>query len=335
MINTRLFDWYGIDTKKNLKIKNCCPRPFDTLLIDSLGSVYLCECQSWLPQSIGNIQIQSIDQILKSSMVRDVQKTILDGSYKLCNEHQCNYLKLFKPSKKSFLYNQPTYPPQHITNLRLGIDKSCNLFCPSCRKTKILVTKGVAYERLIKMAEKIIEWIKSQTQNLTIHVGSDGDPFASLTYRYIMSHLKTQKNCRYSLMTNGLLLKKQYNKFKHIFENTKLLEISMDGASPSTYEKLRLGGQWNNIIENLKFLSKIKNFETRLHVVLQTENYQEIEKFLEIKKKYKFDMLIFNQIQNWNTNLDLKEATSFLLDSNFLKIKSKLQNQTNVYFNLI
>jgi len=60
MINQRLFERYKIDTQKDLGIKSHCPRPKDTILIDKMGSCYACECQSWLPQSIGNLQIKSL-----------------------------------------------------------------------------------------------------------------------------------------------------------------------------------------------------------------------------------------------------------------------------------
>ena len=64
MINQRLFDWYKIDTSKNLGIRNHCPRPFDTVLIDKNGYCFACECTSWLPQSIGNLQIKTLDEIV-------------------------------------------------------------------------------------------------------------------------------------------------------------------------------------------------------------------------------------------------------------------------------
>ena len=59
MINERLFEQYNIDTKKHLGIINRCPRPFDTILIDKNGSCYACESTSWLPQSIGYLQIKT------------------------------------------------------------------------------------------------------------------------------------------------------------------------------------------------------------------------------------------------------------------------------------
>ena len=82
MINQRLFDHYGIDTGKDLGMAKRCPRPFDTILIDKRGSCYACECQSWLPQSIGNLQIRSLADIIHGDAHRNVQSTITDGTYR-------------------------------------------------------------------------------------------------------------------------------------------------------------------------------------------------------------------------------------------------------------
>ena len=102
MINQRLFEHYKIDTKKNLQIKNICPRPYDTVLIDKNGSCYACECQSWLPQSIGNLQLKSLDEIINSKMQQHLQSSVADGSYRYCNEHQCSYIK-----SNAVLHGQP------------------------------------------------------------------------------------------------------------------------------------------------------------------------------------------------------------------------------------
>ena len=132
MINPRLFDWYGIDTTKNLGLVTFCPRPYDTVLIDKQGSCYLCECTAWLPQSAGNLNIQSLEDIVNSKVARELQGSIADGSYRYCNNKQCSWLlnKDFKDFATGVPYNQ-------IKNIRLAIDDSCNLSCPSCRTQQI------------------------------------------------------------------------------------------------------------------------------------------------------------------------------------------------------
>ena len=139
MINQRLFDHYGIDTQKDLGIRKSCARPFDTVLIDRKGSCYACECTSWLPQSIGNLQIQELGDIVGSTMHRHLQGSIADGTYRYCNQAQCAYLR-------SGRFYEAT--EQCVKHIRLAIDDSCNLRCPSCRRDMIFHKQGSAEGRL-------------------------------------------------------------------------------------------------------------------------------------------------------------------------------------------
>ena len=149
MINKRLFEHYNIDITKQLGIQAKCPRPFDTVLIDKMGSCFACECQSWLPQSIGNLQVKSMEEILQSTMRGHLQESISDASYRYCNENQCSYIK-----SGAVLHGQP----ERIQHLRLAIDDSCNLRCPSCRKGMIFHKEGSAYNLGIRLADKINDW---------------------------------------------------------------------------------------------------------------------------------------------------------------------------------
>ena len=82
MINQRLFERYNIDTSKDLGIQTICSRPFDTVLIDKMGSCYACECTAWLPQSIGNLQVRTLDEILNTDMRKHLQGSVSDGTYR-------------------------------------------------------------------------------------------------------------------------------------------------------------------------------------------------------------------------------------------------------------
>ena len=147
MINQRLFEHYNIDTKKNLQIKNICPRPYDTILIDKNGSCYACECTSWLPQSIGNLQLKSLDEIINSKMQQHLQSSVADGTYRYCNNNQCAYIKTN--------WWPDAIDKTNIKHVRLAIDDSCNLRCPSCRKGLIFHKEGSAFKLGIKLADKI------------------------------------------------------------------------------------------------------------------------------------------------------------------------------------
>lgn len=295
MINKRLFDRYSINTNKDLKIKNLCPRPKDTILIDKLGSCYACECTSWLPQSIGNLQIKTLEEIIGSAMHQHLQSSIADGTYRYCNEHQCSYIK-----SGAVLHGQP----DRIQHLRLAIDDSCNLRCPSCRRGMIFHKEGSAYNLGIKLADKINDWLWEYKHPIQVHIGSDGDPFASHVYRHFMSQTPRTNNITYSILTNGLMFKEFHNHVPKVIANLKELGVSIDGASKETYEKLRLGGKWEKILEGLECIAEQKQkhgFRFILHFVVQKDNYHEMEKIIDLGEQYGADRVWLNKIEDWGT----------------------------------
>ena len=147
-----------------------------------------------------------------------------------------------------------------------------------------------------------------------MHIGSDGDPFASYVYRYFMQNTPQLPNLKYSILTNGLMLEEFSSKIPNIIENLTQLGISIDGASKHSYEKLRLGGSWQKIKHNLNFAKKLKqqyNFKFRLHFVVQADNFNEMCSIVELGKKYNVDQVFLSRIQNWNTFNDFAEKNIF------------------------
>ena len=311
-INQRLFEWHGIDTTKNLGITNICPKPFDTVLIDKMGSCYLCECTSWLPQSVGNLHIQSLENILKSPMSKILQTSVADGSYRYCNNKQCTWI--IKNDVRNYEKSVP-----EVAEIRLAIDDSCNLSCPSCRTHQIFERDKFQLRKRYRLADKIIEYVKKQSHTINIHVGSDGDPFASLVYRYFIKGIKDLPNVRFTIQTNGLLIKKMYQRHLNMFEKLDILNISIDGATKPTYELLRRGGQFEKLLENLEFIKDYhQQFEIKIHMVVQKSNWQEMGDMLELADRFNVHQVIFNRITNWNTYNNFNEQLVPELDEVFI-----------------
>jgi len=320
MINQRLFDHYGIDTHKDLKIRQKCPRPFDTVLIDKRGSCFACECTAWLPQSIGNLQVSELSDIIGSEMHEHLQTTIDDGTYRYCNQTQCTYLQSI---------DWPSGTPASVEHLRLAIDDSCNLRCPTCRNGMIFHKDGASYKLGLKLANKINKWLSDNDRPVQVHIGSDGDPFASHVYRHFMEQTPTRDNIKYSILTNGLMFGEFHTRIPHVINNLQELGVSIDGASKDTYESLRLGGRWDKIKTNLESMADCKaknNFTYRLHMVVQQENWWEMPDMIRLAEQYGVDQVYFNKIQDWNTALDYSQQTFTGLDQ-FKVLVNEVKNR--------
>ena len=308
-INQRLFDHYGIDTQKDLKIKNKCPRPFDTVLIDKQGSCYACECQSWLPQSIGNLQIKSLEDIIGGGMHRHLQSSVVDGTYRYCNSQQCSYIK-----SGAVMHGRL----ERIQHLRLAIDDSCNLRCPSCRRGMIFHKKGSTYNLGIRLADKINDWLQRFEHPVQVHIGSDGDPFASHIYRHFMEQTPERDNIKYSLLTNGLMFREYHTHVPNVIDNLNELGVSIDGASKDTYERLRLGGRWDKIKENLECIASLRqkhNFRFVLHFVVQRDNYHEMMDIIQMGEQYGADRVWLNKIEDWGIMSDFPSQDIWQTDA--------------------
>jgi len=308
MINHRLFSHYGIDTTKDLRIRSVCSRPFDTILIDKQGSCYACECTSWLPQSIGNLQIKSLDDIISSPVHKKLQSSVSDGTYRFCNENQCSYLR-----SGAVLHGQP----ERIQHIRLAIDDSCNLRCPSCRKHMIFHKEGSAYNLGIRLADKINTWLHGYQYPMQVHIGSDGDPFASHVYRHFMAQTPERDNIKYSILTNGLMFQDFAPRVPNVIRNLRELGVSIDGATKDTYERLRLGGKWDKINENLEHMARMKErhgFRFILHFVVQKDNYHEMEDIILLGRHYNVDRVWLNKMEDWNVSADFHKDDIFRTD---------------------
>ena len=147
-----------------------------------------------------------------------------------------------------------------------------------------------------------------------------------------MSHLS------FSIQTNGLLIKQMHHRIKNIFSRLQTLNVSIDGATKHTYELLRQGGSHAKILDNLAFTKEIKKqygFEFILHVVVQKDNYHEMEQMVDLAEQYGADRIWFNRITNWNTHASFAEVDvadeNNAHHSHYLEMLSKIKHRAASY----
>jgi len=169
--------------------------------------------------------------------------------------------------------------------------------------------QGSAYNLGIRLADRVNDWLHDYEHPIQVHIGSDGDPFASHVYRHFMEQTPERDNIKYSILTNGLMFKEFHARVPHVINNLNELGVSIDGATKDTYEKLRLGGKWDKILEGLQSIAEQKqkhNFTFILHFVVQKENYREMETIIDLGEQYGADRVWLNKIEDWGTMDDFR-----------------------------
>jgi sulfatase maturation enzyme AslB (radical SAM superfamily) len=284
-----------------------CVAPFEYLEITNHGGIYGC-CPGWMPKQLS--KLEDVASVWESDTLKDVQQSVMDGSYKYCSTEHCPALnklvnngivdKGFFQHKDEFKSTNPIGPK----TINYAFDKSCNLSCPSCRTEKVMANT----EEIKK-----IEWVMSEIEKAygstlqRIYLSGTADPFASKSFRKLLTNFdktKYPKVYNIQLHTNALLLNKEmWDEMKDTQRYIKTMEISIDAATKKTYEIVRRGGDWDILIDNLKFISMLPITDITLSMVVQDNNYMEMFDFYEsmIDIFGKKGKVFFKKITNWNT----------------------------------
>jgi MoaA/NifB/PqqE/SkfB family radical SAM enzyme len=291
---------------ENILKNYICVTPFTYLELHKHG-IFSC-CPSWLPNKMG--ELDDIENVWEGDELKKVQESILDGSYKYCSKKQCPYLSKLINGKGTSSNFIPKYEfnlnktKEGPININFAFDRSCNLSCPTCRSVAIMAN-GEEVEFVDNTINKVIkEFGKSITM---LYLSGSADPFASKSIRKLLLNFdvsKFPKLHQIHLHTNGLLLtEKMWGSLNHIHHLIKTIEISIDASNKETYEIIRRGGNWETLMTNLEFISKIKMNDKRVSFVVQDSNYIEMEDFYNLMMDiFKGDVNVyFNKITNWGT----------------------------------
>lgn len=297
--------------------KYICTAPFNyTEVYDD--KQFLC-CPSWLPVDINNGD--GISSSFNSDKAKEIRESILDGSYKYCDKIQCPFLSRLKNNKIPFNFIPKTKESidyfKEISKpsiINFCFDRSCNFQCPSCRNELINYTGNdrLSVEKKLKEVEnEISPFVKK------IYLSGSADPFFSKSFRQFLINLDINKfkNLKFiHLHTNGSLwTPSMWEKMKSIHRFVKSCEISIDAAKKETYEnKVRIGGNWETLHENLRFITLIPNIKHyTFSFVVQDSNYMEMFDFYKMIENYmnkRVDRVKWevktNIITNWATFSD-------------------------------
>jgi MoaA/NifB/PqqE/SkfB family radical SAM enzyme len=233
--------------------------------------------------------------------------SVLDGSYKYCDDKLCPYLSELKHngSAREVMIDKSSFDPKTVgKRISFCFDRSCNLACPSCRTKKISSTNDemkVIHDRLSRIKSSFGKNIVSMSFSGTC------DPFYSTVYREFLENLDLSdfpNLIDIYIQTNGLLLNEsQWMRMPVANRLISTIAVSIDAASERTYKILRKGGNWNVLMKNLKFICNLSCFKS-FSFVVQDVNYKEMRDFYDMIKMMCNDNnfnVYFAKINNWGT----------------------------------
>ena len=303
-------------------ITNRCNITHYTVTIDNQGNCFLCHCDGWLPISVGHIMdFNCLEDVWQNDISRTIQKDIDDKKFTWCSVDVCGI-------RNSWVWREFYF-------VSINTDESCNLRCPSCRIGLIKKDKGPEYEKKVKWTTHIIKLLEKFEKPCHVVMSGNGDPLASRVYRPFVLNMNPRKNLSFQFKTNGLLMKKLLPKSQILPQITEY-SVSVDAGDSDTYEKVRLGASWEQLIDNLDWLKDIapKYFASvRLNYCFQNANFHSVVAFADLCKQYNFRGEV-KVIENWGTfkNFDNENVLNVKHSNHKLAVKElqKVASQSHI-----
>jgi len=269
---------------------------------------------------MGNIRAVSLPEMWNGKVMRQIRESIYDGSFRYCRHDRCP--KILNGSLMS-IRDAEAHPrwgavvAARETNLDclpavaiMVNDRSCNLYCPSCRTDRINYREGSRFEEIAYLQKRFLSaWLDSpNARDFTLSITGSGDPFASRVYRELLYQLdgSLYPNMKIALQTNGVLLTpRNWERMKGIRGNISSILISLDAAKPETYAVTRRGGHWSTLVENCRRLGELRTAGAirylRYDFVAQKANFREMPAFVELARELGGDRAYFSRLVDWGT----------------------------------
>lgn len=286
--------------------KNFCVVPWTGIEINSDGEVMTCAQGA---TTLGNIQEQSLEEVLNAKPIKDIKKNMLankpDANCFRCTRRQIHdknftylrdhYNKLLV--KDDVNYNDIDEFKLHTVDLHWS--NVCNLRCIMCNpKQSSLVAKddGVFIKPIEEQnIQTIIKTVVENQYNMREVYLSGGEPF------YIPYNIELMKRIENKDIPLRINTNMQWNKNNRLFQVLKdftnvHITVSADAVSDK-FEYIRNGASWSDFIDNIDYVRQNTTFKIRMNTIFSIMNADTIP----------------DLIMHFYNELDIKDITINLL----------------------
>ncbi len=220
-----------------------------------------------------------------------------------------NLVKIYVSLVLSRIIKKPIiwgYPPL----LMIEPTNICNLKCPMCPSGNGEMKRAMGkldLENFKRLIDDIGEYI------LQIQLWNQGEPFINKSFLEFV-HYANKKGIMTQTSTNGHFIRTDRDAEAIIKSGLDLLIFSMDGTNQETYEKYRVGGNYQLVMETLERIASAKKrlmSDTpiiELQFLIFKHNQAEIDEIISISKKLALNRLSFKTAQIYSN----QQAESFL-----------------------
>ncbi|MCR5262027.1 MAG: SPASM domain-containing protein [Candidatus Gastranaerophilales bacterium] len=257
-----------------------CQNPWNCFEINNDGRCFFCNpCFSNF-NSIGNLFEDDIDTIWNGEKAQNYRKDVLEKKYTCCNYDNCNGRKVDELPFDTLIAPYPEY-------VNIGYDFTCSQRCIICRdKHQALSPEEQAkWEGIL---ESHILPITSKAKYMFINCR--GEFFDSKhTQKMYRAIINNNPDLKIDFISNGIKCTKENLEAFDLLNRIYRIHISIHAATKETYQKIFRVDMFNQVMENVRFISslkksgKLEDFE--IMFVITNENYKDMLAFVKLAEE--------------------------------------------------
>jgi len=207
----------------------------------------------------------------------------------------------------------------------------CNLFCPQCLTGLGLIRRN-SDSLSFDLFKQIIDEVSDKLWYVLLY--NQGEPF--LNDQLIdFIHLAKQKRLYVTTSTNGHFLTDASVVEKLVTSGLDSIFVSLDGTDQSTYERYRVGGDFDRVLSGIKLIVETKkNLKAKtprimLQFLVMKHNQHQVTEIKNFKKRLKVDRILIKtvQIADWSRADDflpsIKKYNRYLDPKNHIDLINK------------
>lgn len=236
-------------------------------------------------------------------------------------------MRLSKALRKQIVWGFPPLLMVEPTNI-------CNLKCPMCPSGNgdMARPRGkLDLDNFKQIMDDVGEYIYQ------VQFWNQGEPFINKSFLDMVRYAKT-RGLMTQTSTNGHFIRTDEMAEEVVSAGLDQIIFSMDGTNQETYEKYRVGGDYNLVIETLGRLSRAKeklNSKTpliELQFLVFKHNQAEIDTLIQIAKEHKINRVAFKSVQVYSTDQaeeylpEDDQLTRYNYNSESFELKAELEN---------
>ncbi len=220
---------------------------------------------------------------------------------------------------------------------QIEVTTRCNFSCITCSRTS-LDKNRINRDMTFQEFKYIIDQIPTLK---TVKLQGLGEPFFNRDITQMAQYAKS-KGIKVTTISNGSIIPN-----RETLRFFDAVTISFDSLNEQKFESIRVGSNFNRIINNIKTLVKLKkenqlNTLIGINSVISHMNYQEIPEIAKTVNQIGVDLLGFVEVENWYIPNQpefaasvefIKNARTKTIDiSNLIKDAIKINNNVKIYY---